>query len=99
MLTLFETISIISISDSDIDKSESKFPRLFFCCIKYIISKRSFKKFEGSIPSLIISLNNSIDFFCSPLNTKLRSFKIFDLSAIPSIFLIKASSISFSAIN
>ena len=82
-----------------IDKSESKYPRLFFCCIKYIISKRSFKKFEGSIPSLIISLNKSIDFFCSPLNTKLRSFKIFDLSAIPNIFLIKVSSISFSAIN
>ena len=44
-------------------KSDLKFPMIFFCCIKYIISKRSFNKFFGSIPSLTISLRSSIDFF------------------------------------
>ena len=47
----------------DIDKSEFKLPISFFCCIKYIISKRSFKKLLGSIPSFITSRNISNDFF------------------------------------
>ena len=32
--------------------------------IKFIISKRSFKKLLGSTPKFTISLNCSIDFFC-----------------------------------
>ena len=40
---------IISCSDSDTDKSESKLPRSFFCNIRCITSKRSLRKFSGSI--------------------------------------------------
>ena len=55
--------SIISISNCEINKSDSKFPKIFFCCICYVASKRSFKKALGSTPWFIIALRDSMDFF------------------------------------
>ena len=94
----FEIKFIISFSDSDIDKSESKFPKILFCWIKYIISKKSFKKIVGWSPSLTISLNCSIDFFWSPWKINLTKLKVLVLSDIPNIFLTDFSFTSIPSI-